>query len=573
MKYRYITDPGRARRLVDWLSRQGELGIDIETAPLPQYAYEVKAGLDPYKSYPRLFQAATANGQVVIFDLHKIPLETLRPLTECNWWTFNGLFEYRHLTHAGFPVPLLDDLQLLDRLVLGRADRKRGLGEVCGLDKQYQQSDWSGELSWEQLDYAALDAYATIYKAKEYQSRVPDRVYKLWRDAIPILGDAQLRGHHFNWQAHSLLGHHWHRKAVEQEIQLKQLMPGVLLTSPQQVGNWLNENLDSKVLANWPKTKTGQISTSEGVLAAHADIEIVQPLLKHRGLRKMISAFLDGYTKQKHPVTGLLHPAYRIGMTATGRLSCSAPNIQQAHRDRAFRELFTAPDGFRLVSGDFSQVELRIAAALSRDQVMLDAYANGHDLHSLTAARSANISTEAVTKDMRQGAKVLNFGSLYGMRAPSLAKKVQQMYGVPMTVEAAEHALQAFSYTYPELAKWQRYKRRQAKYTNKVISRSGLVRDFTAQPAGNRDAEAMNAPIQATGAEILLAAMRRLNRPLASTVHDELTILAPIGEADTAAKELKEAMLAGFLEILPEYDQLLYGLVEVSIGKTWADVH
>ena len=169
----------------------------------------------------------------------------------------------------------------------------------------------------------------------------------------------------------------------------------------------------------------------------------------------MISAFLDGYTKQKHPVTGLLHPAYRIGMT----------------------------------------------------------------------------------------------------------------------VEAAEHALQAFSYTYPELAKWQRYKRQQAKYTNKVISRSGLVRDFAAQPAGNKDAEAMNAPIQATGAEILLASMRRLDRPLASTVHDELTILAPIGEADKAAKELKEAMLAGFSEILPEYDQLLYGLVEVSIGKTWADVH
>ena len=100
-----------------------------------------------------------------------------------------------------------------------------------------------------------------------------------------------------------------------------------------------------------------------------------------------------------------------------------------------------------------------------------------------------------------------------------------------------------------------------------------MVRDFNAQPAGNRDAEAMNAPIQATGAEVLLAAMRRLKRPLASTVHDELTILAPINEAEAAAEELKQAMLSGFSEILPEYDQLLNGLVDVSTGKTWADVH
>ena len=178
MKYRYITNPKQACHLVDWLSRQGELGIDIETTPLPKYAGEVKAGLDPYKSTPRLLQAATANGQVVIFDLHTIPLNTLRPLAECKWWTFNGLFEYCHLTQAGFPVPVIDDLQLLDRLVIGRVDRKRGLGEVCGLDKQLQQSDWSGELSREQLDYAALDAYATIYRAKDYQHKVPDRVYR-----------------------------------------------------------------------------------------------------------------------------------------------------------------------------------------------------------------------------------------------------------------------------------------------------------------------------------------------------------------------------------------------------------
>lgn len=573
MQYQYITSPEKAGPLVEWLSKQGELGIDIETAPLPDYADDIKAGLDPYKSRVRLLQAATVNGVVVVFDLQYVPLGILRPLIVCKWWTFNGLFEFRHLTHAGFSVPALDDLQLLDRLVIRRPDRKRGLGDVCGLDKELQVSDWSGELSWDQLDYAAADAYATIYRAKELLPKVPARVYHLWCDAIPVLGDSQLRGHDFNWSAHALLGNGWQAQAVEHETLLKEIMPGVLLSSPQQVGNWLKENLEPEILSTWPKTATGQLSTSESVLAEHADVEIVQPLLKYRGMKKMISAFLVGYSKQKNSVTGRLHPEYRIGMTTTGRLACTAPNIQQAPNDPAFRELFIAPEGYVLVSGDFSQVELRIAAALSGDKVMLDTYAIGNDLHTLTAAGAAGVSIDDVTKVMRQGAKVLNFGSLYGMRASSLATKVQQMYDVPMTLEEAEHALQSFAGSYPDLANWQRERRNQARYTDQVCSRSGLVRDFNAQPAGNRDAEAMNAPIQATGAEILLAAMRRLKRPLASTVHDELTILAPINEAETAAEELKQAMLSGFSEILPEYDQLLNGLVDVSTGKTWADVH
>jgi DNA polymerase-1 len=282
---------------------------------------------------------------------------------------------------------------------------------------------------------------------------------------------------------------------------------------------------------------------------------------------------LNGYLNQKNTTTGLLHPEYRIGMTATGRLSCSNPNIQQAPSDADFRRLFTAPEGHVLVSGDFSQVELRIAAALSRDKVMLDAYANGDDLHTLTAARSAGVSIDKVTKDMRQGAKVLNFGSLYGMRSKALASTTTQTYGVPMSEAEAETALHKFSTTYPQLAEWQRARRQQARNTDQVHSKSGLTRDFNALPAGNRDAEAMNMPVQATGAEILLASLRKLQYPLASTVHDEITIIAPEDKAEEAKAHLNEAMVEGFTEILSEHDQLLNGLVDIKIGSNWAEVH
>ncbi len=146
-------------------------------------------------------------------------------------------------------------------------------------------------------------------------------------------------------------------------------------------------------------------------------------------------------------------------------------------------------------------------------------------------------------------------------------------YGVPMSEAEAEMALSKFSSTYPQLAEWQRARRQQARNTGLVYSKSGLARDFNALPAGNMDAEAMNAPIQATGAEILFASLRKLKRPLASTVHDEITIIAPKDEAEAAKEELTTAMIDGFTEILPEYDQLLNGLVEVKLGQNWAEVH
>jgi DNA polymerase-1 len=245
MKVHYIGDSNTARPFVEWLSKQGELGIDIETAGTCD---DAKAGLDPYKSYPRLFQASTADGNCAVFDLDKIPLDDLRPLSQCKWWTFNAQFEWRHLTNAGYPVPVLDDLQLLDRLAIGKPDRKRGLGAVAGIGKELQTSDWSGELSSEQIQYAAVDAYATILKAKELQPKISNRVYELWRDAVPILAASQLRGVNFDWENHALLGHKWNSELVQHEALLNELMKGVLLTSPQQVAQWLTDSLSADML-------------------------------------------------------------------------------------------------------------------------------------------------------------------------------------------------------------------------------------------------------------------------------------------------------------------------------------
>ncbi len=130
-----------------------------------------------------------------------------------------------------------------------------------------------------------------------------------------------------------------------------------------------------------------------------------------------------------------------------------------------------------------------------------------------------------------------------------------------------------FSLTYPQLSEWQSSRKRQARDTGHVYTKAGLTRDSNALPAGNRDSQGMNAPIQGTGAEVLLASLRRLKYPLSSTVHDEITIVVPETEAVEAKQHLEEVMHQGFIEILPEYDQLLNGLVDIKVGNNWAAVH
>jgi DNA polymerase-1 len=214
---------------------------------------------------------------------------------------------------------------------------------------------------------------------------------------------------------------------------------------------------------------------------------------------------------------------------------------------------------------------------------MLKAYAEGQDLHRLTAAAITQTNCDAVTAEQRQAAKAINFGNLFGQRGAGLARTAKTNYGVDMSAQDAEIALAKFAAAYPALAGWKRAQVKQAEQRGQVCTQLGLIRDFNVQGAGYLAGEATNVPIQGSAAEVLLETLARLPQALqpygavlSHNVHDEVVIETPADTAEQAAAVLQDIMRAGMLAVFPEAEKLgLAGpdLIELKHGHNWAEVH
>ena len=586
---RYVTDPQDARQRAAQLAAEPVLGLDIETYPAPAYRERTGAALDPHTARIRLVQVATLDGQVALFDLHHVPLDALAPLSAAPWATFNGSFEYRHLTHAGLTVPRVHDGMLLDRLV---SHKLRKLSEVAAdvlglaLDKTEQVSAWgTAELSAEQRDYAALDALAAVRIARVLIPRIERtgqrRLYDLWCSTLPVLAGLQLQGQCFDWAGHADLLEHWQREQDALLLQLREhLGPDVSPSSGPQLSAWLQQRLDAKTLQRWPKTeKTGKLKTGADELALFAHLPVVQPLLRYKPVSKLLGTYGRTYGKHRHPITGHLHPEFRLGFTRSGRACASKPNTQQAPKQGTFRELFTAPPGKVLLSADYSQIELVVAGLLSGDQAMLAIYRRGGDLHRSTAAAIAGIDPDQVTPAQRQAAKPVNFGNLFGQGPAGLARTAQLDYGVDMSSSEAKQALLRFQLAYPQLEQWKRQQVALAMQFRQVRTRLGLIRDFDVQGEGYLKGEAQNIPVQGSAAEVLMSALSRLPQALEGldaelyhTVHDEITVQAAPEQADAVTEALQHSMVQGFLDVFPEAADVV-AVPEVKTGPHWAAVH
>jgi DNA polymerase-1 len=586
-KMRYITDDTTASRYVHKLKAEPVIGVDIETMSLPQYADHKQGGLDPYLSRPRLFQAATLDGRVAVFDLLHIPVTTLQPLSARPWAVFNGSFEWRHLTHAGLTLPRLHDVMLLDRLVTHKLHRLDEVVETMmymPMDKTLQTSDWAGELSTEQIEYAAFDALMTVRcgdrllkQVTRYHQR---RLYDLWCNAQPVLADLSYRGHTFDWAAHEALAAGWADEKDELLQALKAHLGDINPNSGTQLGLWLQDTLDTVTLDKWPKTPKGKLKTNIDTLILNADHPAVLPLLRYKKINKLLSTYDQGYLKHKHPVTGKLHTSFSIGRTVSGRLSSFSPNLQNAPRQDWFRSLFITEAGRVMVGADYSQIELRVAALLANDRNLIDAYRMGVDLHSKTAAEMSGVAIDKVTKAQRQSAKAVNFGNLFAQGANGLSRTAKTSYDAELSVPDAKRALLTFARAYPELDAWKKKRHSEAVSFRRVHTKLGLIRDFDIQGEGYLKADCCNIPIQGSAAEVLLSAITRLptalngvDAKLAHNVHDEILLDVSPGDADKAQSALKHAMVEGFLDVFPEGEPIAGDLVEAKIGNNWAQAH
>lgn len=350
------------------------------------------------------------------------------------------------------------------------------------------------------------------------------------------------------------------------------------IASPKQVGEVLFDRL--KIVDKPKKTKTGQYVTSEEVLESlRAKHPVVEKILEHRGLKKLLGTYIDALPKLVNPVTGHIHTSFNQTITTTGRLSSSNPNLQNIpvrnEYGKEIRKAFIPEEGCLFFSADYSQIELRIMAHLSGDEHMIEAFRNGQDIHAATAAKIFKKSLEEVTKEERSKAKTANFGIIYGITAFGLAERM----GVSRT--EAKELIEGYFQTYPKVKEYMNRSIEMARekgYTETVYHRKCHLRDINSHNAvvrGYAERNAINSPIQGSAADIIKIAMIRIYRrfreeqlrsKMLLQVHDELNFSVYPEEKEKVQQIVIEEMESAYSMLVPlEAD---YGW-----GKNWLEAH
>jgi DNA polymerase-1 len=554
-------------------------GLDVETS-----------GLDPRRDHLQLVQLATPNC-VYLIDAKSVDLAALAPLLETATSTIVGhnlAFDLGFLHAAGLPIPhggRIFDTMLASQVhdggahpngtkivdptaATGRGGKPaqigyhslaavahRWLGQT--LDKAQQTSDWSGPLTDEQLAYAARDA-AILLPLRETFASVLEKdgiasIAALEFSAVPAIVWMEAAGVPIDVGAWTALRDAALATLAAVDRELAETLPGVNVDSPTQLQRGLRDlGID---------IPTTQEATLRGVEGRHPTVGLV---LRRKQVKKQVSTYGDGYLRHVDATTGRIHASYRLIGAASGRMSCSTPNLQNIPRDPAYRRCIRPTTAGRvLVKADYSQIELRIAAQISGDVAMRRAFQAGEDLHTTTAR--AVLGREP-TKDDRQLAKALNFGLLYGMGAERLRSYAQHDYGVTLSEQEAVRFRERFFQTYPGLRAWHRAQHDGAVTTSTLSGRPRhFVRQFT---------EKLNSPVQGAGADILKGAMTRLWHDRASVpsavpvlaVHDEIVCEVDTDEAERCAAWLREHMMAAGVALLPGVPVA----VEVDIVADWS---
>ncbi len=347
--------------------------------------------------------------------------------------------------------------------------------------------------------------------------------------------------------------------------------------SPKQLQVILFEKLELPVISKTPK---GQPSTAESVLQELAhDYPLPKLILEYRSLSKLKSTYTDKLPQQVEPTTGRVHTSYQQAVAATGRLSCTDPNLQnipvRTEEGRRIRQAFVAAPGYKMVAADYSQIELRIMAHLSADQGLLNAFAQGLDVHSATAAEVFSVAVDEVTKDQRRSAKAINFGLIYGMSAFGLAKQLD------ITRPEAQQYVDLYFQRYPGVKNYMEQTKEKAKedgYVETVFGRRLYLHEINAKNGMRRqyaERTAINAPMQGTAADIIKRAMidldkaiqhGKLDMRMIMQVHDELIFEIKESDVESAIKLITEKMEQAATLAVPL-------VVDVGTGINWDEAH
>jgi DNA polymerase I len=560
-RYVLISDPAKLQSVLGAIDESAQVGLDCETV-----------GLNPRTGRVRLLSLATDRGTWVIDCFAVDPSPLWEALAERPVVGHNLVFDLSFLAGLGFTPGPVRDIMILSQLLHAGLRESHKLQDCVprelgrDLPKDLQTSDWSGSLSPAQLEYAAVDAQIVlplfqVLNAKARSAGMVE-VADIEHRCLPALVWLARSGAPFDVATWKGLA----READEAARRLVAEMDAAAPRAPQSaMFPGCGRNWDSHVQVKQAFAAAGVVleSTRDKYLA-RVNHPLAALLRQYRDARKRATAFGDDWLRHVAP-DGRVYASWKQALTASGRMSCSDPNLQQVPRG-AHRGCFRAPAGRVLVKADYSQIELRIAAKVSGDKAMLDAYRAGLDLHTLTAQRL--LGRQDVSKADRQVAKSANFGLVYGMGAKGYQAYARTKYGVELTEAEAEGYRAAFFRTYSGLAQWHGRVRRAHKMETRTLAGRRRLLD-----ANTFDTHRFNSPVQGTGADGLKQAMallweQREQCPGAFpvlVVHDEIVVECAAEQADAVSAWLRQAMLDGMAPLIDPVPVE----VEVRVGQTW----
>jgi DNA polymerase I len=513
----------------------------------------------------------------------------------------NTAFELAFVRHhTGFApaMPVEDSMQACGLL---HGAENRGLDDasrqVLALtppkQKRMTLSAWNApRLSQGQTCYAATDVVLTLLCWEDLEARLKAfghwDAYCLQRDAVPIAAAMQVRGLPINLDKHRGITEGWARELADLRHAYRDLTGEAPPSKPAELRAWVLANAGPR-LAQWPRTAGGELSVrfkhlKRLILAADPHVQAqVRLLLRLTTLTHLLQNFGPSLSKHVVPSTGRLHTSYSIARAKTGRLAAANPPLQQLPQKKApaFKSCIEIDrPGYVLIGADYSQVELRAMAHIYQNEALTEVFAQGLDIHAVTAARLLGIPESEVTPAQRDLAKPANYGSVYGISPRGLVENALADYDLDLSEAEAAKQLDNFFSTFPGLRSALEQRAREFQYQGYIEIGCGRVirAEWEVETRGHlTDQLCFNAPTQGICADLMMRALIRVHARLAgldagivATVHDEIVAEAREDQAETVKEIIETAMLEAFELTFPGAPTR--DVVEATIGKTWAEL-
>lgn len=594
--YHTVTTDEELRSMAEALSGYGELCFDVETTGFDCYTNRI-VGISFCVREGEAYYVPVPEGE----DGRKV-LSQLKPLLEEPSVAKIGQnikFDIMALAVAGIRVGgFLYDTMIMHYLL--DPESRHGMNYLARYYLNYSPVEiesligrGSRQITMDRVplaaiaEYCAEDADVTMRLKNVLWPKIEGSAFeRLYREIeeplIGVLADIELTGVRIDTDLLADYGRELSEEMASIEARIREAagVPDLNINSARQLGTVLFEKL--RIDPKPKRTKTKQYSTEEEYLVSLADRHpVVNMVLEYRGIKKLLSTYIEALPQLVNPVTGRVHTSFNQAVTATGRLSSTNPNLQnipvRTEQGRRIREAFVpSDDEHLLLSADYSQVELRLMAHLSGDEALIEAFRHGEDIHRATAARLFGIPLAEVTAEHRRKAKTANFGIIYGISAFGLRQRMGNI-----SMEEAKSIIDGYFAAYPGVKEYMERVVAEARdrgYVETIFGRRRYLPDIRSGNANVRslaERNAINAPIQGSAADIIKIAMNRVDREFCRQglrskvilqVHDELVVDMLRSEQERVTDIVREAM-SGAAQLKVEL------VVDCGVGRNWLEAH